>query len=60
MEAGQTLNYVYDAQVFEVTEEWSEQTIVVAPDSSGWTFLVRPQAIPATKWATHGLLLDSL
>ena len=36
---GQTLNFVYEAETFDVTEEWSEQTITVRPDPAGWTYL---------------------
>ena len=36
---GQTLNFVYEAETFDVTADWSEQTITVNPDPAGWTYL---------------------
>lgn len=39
MAPGQTLNFVYDLETFDVTEDWSEQTITVNPDPAGWTYL---------------------
>lgn len=39
MAPGQTLNFVYEAETFDVTEEWSEQTITVRSEPAGWTYL---------------------
>ena len=39
MAEGQTLNFVYEAETFNPTEEWTEQTITVHPNPAGWTYL---------------------
>ena len=39
MAPSQTLNFVYEAETFDVTEDWCEQTITVNPDPAGWTYL---------------------
>ena len=41
MEAGQTLNFVYEKEVFDVPAgpDWEERTVTVDPDPAGWTYL---------------------